>query len=189
MRAASTAIALATVFSATLAAAAATPNKRIVGGEEATDKYKFTVSIHNENGLLCGGSLLDNVTVLTASHCVLEDVLDSFVLAGTRVSLLYFFRLLLQLPGQGTWYYDVTNRIWLSTIPKLISYYRTLRLEESGPKLQLFKNFVLGNSTSTLATRKRFLRLMILPSWSWQLQLRRAVMLSMRYYQPTAQTL
>ncbi|OAA37904.1 Trypsin- protease [Metarhizium rileyi] len=57
-------------FSAT----AATIDKRIVGGEDAKDgEFPFVVSIDGTNGI-CGGTLLDSTTVLTAGHCVKESV-------------------------------------------------------------------------------------------------------------------
>ncbi|KAK8925559.1 Chymotrypsinogen A [Metarhizium anisopliae] len=70
----STAITLAATFFATLAAAA-TIDKRIVGGEDVPDgEIKFIVSLRDENGThVCGGSLLDSTTVLTAAHCLISD--------------------------------------------------------------------------------------------------------------------
>ncbi|KAK8912228.1 Trypsin [Metarhizium anisopliae] len=65
-----TAITLAVAFSAVLAAAA-TVSKRIVGGEEANEgEFPSIVRLHYEDPtVLCGGSLLDSTTVLTAAHC------------------------------------------------------------------------------------------------------------------------
>ncbi|KAF5121953.1 Chymotrypsinogen 2 [Metarhizium anisopliae] len=79
-------IALA-VFSATLVFAA-TINKRIVGGEEAeNNEFPFIVSLHDEDGVqFCGGSLLDDITVLTAGHCINRAV---FVKAGTLDKKVY----------------------------------------------------------------------------------------------------
>ncbi|KID82059.1 Peptidase cysteine/serine, trypsin-like protein [Metarhizium guizhouense ARSEF 977] len=76
------AITLAIAFSAVLAAAA-TMNRRIVGGEDAKEgEFPFIVSLHfNDSSLGCGGSLLDSTTVLTAAHCLVYDVLN--VRAGT----------------------------------------------------------------------------------------------------------
>ncbi|KID64680.1 Peptidase cysteine/serine, trypsin-like protein, partial [Metarhizium brunneum ARSEF 3297] len=64
------AIPLAVAFS-TVLAAAATINKRIYLGEEAKEgEFPFIVRLHYEDPtLLCGGSLLDSTTVLTAGHC------------------------------------------------------------------------------------------------------------------------
>ncbi|XWW94261.1 hypothetical protein V2A60_002204 [Cordyceps javanica] len=49
----------------------ATVDKRIVGGVAAEEgEIKFIVSIRDETGShMCGGSLLDSTTVLTAAHC------------------------------------------------------------------------------------------------------------------------
>ncbi|KAH0601173.1 hypothetical protein MHUMG1_00045 [Metarhizium humberi] len=75
------AILLAAAFSA-ISAAAATIDRRIVGGEVAQDgEFTFIVNIYDEEGLQhCGGSLLDSKTVLTAGHCVVHS---AFVKAGT----------------------------------------------------------------------------------------------------------
>ncbi|KAM3452275.1 hypothetical protein MY5147_008448 [Beauveria neobassiana] len=72
---------LAVAISATLAAAA-TIDKRIVGGEDANiGDFPFLVSIRNQDGIqFCGGSLLDSTTVLTAGHCVKGS---SYVKAGS----------------------------------------------------------------------------------------------------------
>ncbi|KAF5125063.1 Trypsin [Metarhizium anisopliae] len=81
----STAITLAATFFATLAAAA-TIDKRIVGGEDVPDgEIKFIVSLRDENGThVCGGSLLDSTTVLTAAHCLISDEIQIVsVTAGT----------------------------------------------------------------------------------------------------------
>jgi len=47
------------------------PSGRIVGGSTAVvGKYKFQVSLQNEDGFhLCGGSILDESHILTAAHC------------------------------------------------------------------------------------------------------------------------
>ncbi|KAM3451671.1 hypothetical protein MY3296_005083 [Beauveria thailandica] len=74
--------ALAATFSATLAAAA-TIDKRIVGGENVTEgEIKWIVSLRNEEGTpFCGGSLLDSTRVLTAAHCLKSKIVS--VTAGT----------------------------------------------------------------------------------------------------------
>ncbi|KID89958.1 Peptidase cysteine/serine, trypsin-like protein [Metarhizium guizhouense ARSEF 977] len=66
-----TAIALAVAFSATPARiAAATINKRIVGGQDANDgEFPFFVHIQLRARDACGGTLLDEHIVLTAAHC------------------------------------------------------------------------------------------------------------------------
>lgn len=90
----STAITLAATFFATLAAAA-TIDKRIVGGEDVPDgEIKFIVSLRDENGThVCGGSLLDSTTVLTAAHCLISDEIQIVsVTAGTVVNILPTFQ-------------------------------------------------------------------------------------------------
>ena len=64
------AITLAVAFSAVLAVAA-TINKRIIGGEVAKEgEFPFIVRLHYEDPtIICGGSLLDSTTVVTAAHC------------------------------------------------------------------------------------------------------------------------
>ncbi|KAM3555615.1 hypothetical protein ARSEF4850_005919 [Beauveria asiatica] len=74
--------ALAATFSATLAAAA-TIDKRIIGGENVPEgEIKWIASLRNQNGtLVCGGSLLGRTTVLTAAHCLQDGIVS--VTAGT----------------------------------------------------------------------------------------------------------
>lgn len=74
-------------------AAAGTIDKRIIGAENATEnEFPSIVSIQNAGSHLCGGSLLDNTTVLTAAHCTHSDkprgTRRYSVRAGTLVSLL-----------------------------------------------------------------------------------------------------
>ncbi len=46
------------------------PDTRIIGGSEATeDRYSYAVSLRNEYGHFCGGSLIAKDVVLTAAHC------------------------------------------------------------------------------------------------------------------------
>ncbi|KAF5125880.1 Trypsin [Metarhizium anisopliae] len=77
-------ITLAVLFSAVLSAAA-TLNKRIIGGEAVKDgEFPFIVTIiHSDYGPICGGSLLDNTTVLTAGHCITLTSKGWHVRAGT----------------------------------------------------------------------------------------------------------
>ncbi|EFY91884.1 Trypsin [Metarhizium acridum CQMa 102] len=53
--------------------AAASIDKRIIGGQDAQEgDFPFIVSIRTP-GHACGGSLLDSTTVLTAAHCIPSD--------------------------------------------------------------------------------------------------------------------
>ncbi|KAM3531937.1 hypothetical protein MY4038_004286 [Beauveria bassiana] len=55
-------------------AAAVTIDRRIVGGEDAKDgEFPSVVSITGSKGI-CGGTLLDSTTVLTAAHCLAGTV-------------------------------------------------------------------------------------------------------------------
>ncbi len=73
-----------TVALSAVSAAAASLDKRIVGGEDAKDgEFPFLVSITGTKGI-CGGTLLDGTTVLTAAHCIWGTV---SVRAGSLVSL------------------------------------------------------------------------------------------------------
>lgn len=84
------AIPLAVAFSAGLTAAA-TIDKRIYLGEEAKEgEIPFIVRLHYENpAILCGGSLLDSTTVLTAAHCQPNRVTS--VRAGSLVNIPSFY--------------------------------------------------------------------------------------------------
>ncbi|KAH0591838.1 hypothetical protein MHUMG1_10404 [Metarhizium humberi] len=67
-------ITLAVLFSAVLSAAATLDKRIIVGGEAAKDgEFPFLVTITDAGKHMCGGSLLDNTTVLTAAHCAKES--------------------------------------------------------------------------------------------------------------------
>jgi trypsin len=47
-----------------------TDNNRIIGGDEATeDRYSYTVSLNDDWGHFCGGSLIAPDVVLSAAHC------------------------------------------------------------------------------------------------------------------------
>ncbi|XP_072384740.1 trypsin-7-like [Diabrotica undecimpunctata] len=57
---------------------------RIFGGRETSiEKHPWIVSLQVSQGHFCGGSLINDDTVLTAAHCIIGDS-DSFhVVAGT----------------------------------------------------------------------------------------------------------
>ena len=42
---------------------------RIVGGDEALSPIPWQVHIHISNGFTCGGTILDEETILSAAHC------------------------------------------------------------------------------------------------------------------------
>ncbi|KAK8917100.1 Trypsin [Metarhizium anisopliae] len=79
------AIILAVAFSAVLAVAA-TIDKRIRGGEAAKPgEFPSIVRIHyNSTGYLCGGSLLDSTTVLTAAHCWFSAAKDDIEIVSNK---------------------------------------------------------------------------------------------------------
>ncbi|KAK8144899.1 hypothetical protein G3M48_005154 [Beauveria asiatica] len=75
------AIALTAGLPGALASAILKP--RIIGPDEPTDRFKSVVSIQNStNDHVCGGVLVDGITVLTASHCLLNTTDAGFVVAG-----------------------------------------------------------------------------------------------------------
>ncbi|XP_017776209.1 PREDICTED: chymotrypsin-2-like [Nicrophorus vespilloides] len=61
------------VLCAAIGALQATPDNRIINGEEAYDgQFPYIVSIRNVQEVMhiCGASILDESTILTAAHCV-----------------------------------------------------------------------------------------------------------------------
>lgn len=44
---------------------------RIVGGEAATiEKYPYQAAYHYAGVYMCGGSIISEIVVLTAAHCI-----------------------------------------------------------------------------------------------------------------------
>lgn len=64
------------VLSALVAVTLATPfSGRIVGGADATPgQFPYQVSLRIKDSHTCGGSIIDNQWILTAAHCVAENV-------------------------------------------------------------------------------------------------------------------
>lgn len=93
------------VACSTLLTTAATIDKRIAGGEAAQNgDIPCMVSIQNERGQHeCGGSLLDDTTVLTAAHCLGSS---HSIRAGTLVNLppcTLFYSLAAPLASRGVY--------------------------------------------------------------------------------------
>ncbi|KJK86433.1 hypothetical protein H633G_09719 [Metarhizium anisopliae BRIP 53284] len=83
-------ITLAVAFSAVLAAAATT-NKRIIGGEVAKEgDFPFIVRLHFQGNsqLLCEGTLLDSTTVVTAAHCPYDAQRQNSAISSVRAGSL-----------------------------------------------------------------------------------------------------
>ncbi|KID82132.1 Peptidase cysteine/serine, trypsin-like protein [Metarhizium guizhouense ARSEF 977] len=78
---------LAAILLAVTAAAAATAttvDKRITGGEDAkVGEIPFIVSIQRLSRHVCGGTLLDSTTVLSAAHCFEKESDNLTIRAGT----------------------------------------------------------------------------------------------------------
>jgi trypsin len=78
---------------ASAVSAAPTPQDSvaIVGGTvAAAGEFPFTVSLQRSGSHICGGSLLDSRTVVTAAHCTVGQTASSLtVRAGSLVSKSY----------------------------------------------------------------------------------------------------
>ncbi|XP_035789828.1 brachyurin-like [Anopheles albimanus] len=65
------------------------PSPRIVGGQEASPgQFPYQVALLGEYALgtgLCGGSVLTNLYVLTAAHCIVEGPLNEPIIGGIAV--------------------------------------------------------------------------------------------------------
>lgn len=54
--------------------------QRIVGGNFADrGEYPWLIVLRYNNRFLCGGSIIDEETVLTAAHCVIDDPRQRYV--------------------------------------------------------------------------------------------------------------
>ena len=46
----------------------------IVGGQDAdVNEYPWQIRLEYDGDFYCGGSIINNKTVLTAAHCVIDD--------------------------------------------------------------------------------------------------------------------
>ena len=57
--------------------------QRIVGGVSAASPIPWQVQIVVDNSWICGGTILDNSTILSAAHCYENDDTPSYVRAGS----------------------------------------------------------------------------------------------------------
>jgi len=56
---------------------------RIVGGIEAVrGAYPYQISLRRRGGHICGGTIIDPTTVITAAHCLANDPSDYSIVAG-----------------------------------------------------------------------------------------------------------
>eukprot|EP00091_Calanus_sinicus_P006943 TRINITY_DN17774_c0_g1_i1.p1 TRINITY_DN17774_c0_g1~~TRINITY_DN17774_c0_g1_i1.p1 ORF type:complete len:140 (+),score=19.74 TRINITY_DN17774_c0_g1_i1:255-674(+) len=54
-------------------------NSRIVGGEETeVNEYPWQVLIFSDKGYYCGGSLISNLWILTAAHCIIDEEIPTY---------------------------------------------------------------------------------------------------------------
>ena len=57
--------------------------QRIVGGVEAESNIPWQVLIFINNEFMCGGTILDPMTILSAAHCFEKPYSPSIILAGS----------------------------------------------------------------------------------------------------------
>ena len=55
---------------------------RIVGGKPAPDMIPWQVYVYTGSGSMCGGTIIDACTILSAAHC--EITTDGSIRAGSR---------------------------------------------------------------------------------------------------------
>jgi hypothetical protein len=55
---------------------------RIVGGDDAPFPIPWQVHVHVDGIPVCGGTILDETTILSAAQCFLADYQSSFIVAG-----------------------------------------------------------------------------------------------------------
>ena len=68
-------------------------NSKIIGGQEADEPIPWQVQVRNSDGFLfCGGTIIDEYTILSAAHCCIAAELNDYIVAGALFSE----------PGPGT---------------------------------------------------------------------------------------
>jgi len=64
---------------------------RIVGGEEATpNEFKWLVSLQYYGSHICGATIYDNVTLITAAHCIVTDDVSALTIKAGKHHLYEF---------------------------------------------------------------------------------------------------